>query len=180
VPYYVKFIFSTLFVYRIEGNSVVFRRWVQLIELARAVLRIKIFKFNTFLFRFRIKILSRLYIMTRNQIHETNCIVYNFIKKNINRTAYLTVKYISIITWNHNRITFKITDTQHDFLQVLPIENSMRHPQRFLKARPCGVLNAAMVLVVCLYSVAGFLGYLRFGDATDGSITLNLPNDLYV
>lgn len=64
--------------------------------------------------------------------------------------------------------------------QVLPIENSMRHPQRFLTARPCGVLNAAMVLVVCLYSVAGFLGYLRFGDATDGSITLNLPNDLYV
>lgn len=56
----------------------------------------------------------------------------------------------------------------------------MRHPQRFLTARPCGVLNAAMVLVVCLYSMAGFLGYLRFGDATDGSITLNLPNDLYV
>lgn len=56
----------------------------------------------------------------------------------------------------------------------------MRHPQRFLKARPCGVLNGAMILVVCLYSVAGFLGYLRFGNATDGSITLNLPNDLYV
>jgi len=65
-------------------------------------------------------------------------------------------------------------------VQVLPIENSMRHPQRFLKSRPCGVLNSAMVLVVCLYSVAGFLGYLRFGDDTDGSITLNLPNDLYV
>uniref|UniRef100_A0A2H8TVR9 Proton-coupled amino acid transporter 1 n=1 Tax=Melanaphis sacchari TaxID=742174 RepID=A0A2H8TVR9_9HEMI len=62
---------------------------------------------------------------------------------------------------------------------VLPIENSMRHPKRFLTARPCGVLNAAMLLVVCLYSVAGFLGYLRFGDATDGSITLNLPNDLF-
>ncbi|CAH1732867.1 proton-coupled amino acid transporter-like protein pathetic [Aphis gossypii] len=62
---------------------------------------------------------------------------------------------------------------------VLPIENSMRHPKRFLTARPCGVLNAAMTLVVCLYSVAGFLGYLRFGDATDGSITLNLPNDLF-
>lgn len=56
----------------------------------------------------------------------------------------------------------------------------MSHPEHFLRARPCGVLNAAMALVVFLYSMAGFLGYLRFGDTTEGSITLNLPNDLYV
>lgn len=62
---------------------------------------------------------------------------------------------------------------------VLPIENSMRHPEHFLRARPCGVLNAAMTLVVFLYSMAGFLGYLRFGNTTEGSITLNLPNDLF-
>ncbi|XP_025207537.1 proton-coupled amino acid transporter-like protein pathetic [Melanaphis sacchari] len=62
---------------------------------------------------------------------------------------------------------------------VLPIENSMRHPEHFLRARPCGVLNAAMTLVVFLYSIAGFLGYLRFGNDTEGSITLNLPNDLF-
>ncbi|XP_060845018.1 proton-coupled amino acid transporter-like protein pathetic [Rhopalosiphum padi] len=62
---------------------------------------------------------------------------------------------------------------------VLPIENSMRHPEHFLRARPCGVLNAAMTLVVFLYSIAGFLGYLRFGNTTEGSITLNLPNDLF-
>lgn len=62
---------------------------------------------------------------------------------------------------------------------VLPIENSMRHPEHFLRARPCGVLNAAMTLVVFLYSTAGFLGYLRFGNTTEGSITLNLPNDLF-
>ncbi|XP_025417823.1 proton-coupled amino acid transporter-like protein pathetic [Sipha flava] len=61
---------------------------------------------------------------------------------------------------------------------VLPIENSMRHPEYFLRARPCGVLNGAMTLVVSLYSIAGFIGYLRFGDTTEGSITLNLPNDL--
>lgn len=52
----------------------------------------------------------------------------------------------------------------------------MRSPQKFLGRY--GVLNGAMTLVVLLYSMAGFLGYLRFGDATDGSITLNLPNDL--
>ncbi|XP_050426625.1 proton-coupled amino acid transporter-like protein pathetic [Adelges cooleyi] len=60
---------------------------------------------------------------------------------------------------------------------VLPIENSMEHPQRFLKK--FGVLNSSMVLVVTLYTVAGFLGYLRFGPFTDGSITLNLPNDVF-
>lgn len=68
----------------------------------------------------------------------------------------------------------------YPYIQVLPIENSMRYPQHFLTGRPCGVLNAAMTLVVFLYSVSGFFGYLRFGDTTEGSITLNLPNDLYV
>lgn len=65
-------------------------------------------------------------------------------------------------------------------MQVLPIENSMSEPHRFLKSWPCGVLNAAMTLVVVLYATAGFLGYLRFGDTIEGSITLNLPKDVYV
>lgn len=56
----------------------------------------------------------------------------------------------------------------------------MRNPQHFLRASPCGVLNAAMIIIVVLYSTVGFLGYLRFGDTVEGSITLNLPNDLYV
>lgn len=54
----------------------------------------------------------------------------------------------------------------------------MRYPQQFLTARPCGVLTAAMTLVVILYGASGYLGYLRFGDEIKGSITLNLPNDL--
>lgn len=65
-------------------------------------------------------------------------------------------------------------------MQVLPIENSMLQPQKFLTAKPCGVLNFAMTLVVSMYTLTGFLGYLRFGNATAGSITLNLPDDLYV
>ncbi|XP_050530847.1 proton-coupled amino acid transporter-like protein pathetic isoform X1 [Daktulosphaira vitifoliae] len=60
---------------------------------------------------------------------------------------------------------------------VLPIENSMKNPQRFLQK--FGVLNSSMVLVVALYTMAGFLGYLRFGPATLGSITLNLPEDIF-
>lgn len=56
----------------------------------------------------------------------------------------------------------------------------MQNPQHFLNASPCGVLNGAMIIIVILYSAVGFLGYLRFGDTVEGSITLNLPNDLYV
>lgn len=58
---------------------------------------------------------------------------------------------------------------------VLPIENSMVNPHRFLGCP--GVLNIAMTVVVVLYSVVGFFGYLKFGPATSGSITLNLGKD---
>lgn len=58
---------------------------------------------------------------------------------------------------------------------IMPIANEMKHPEQFLGWR--GVLNSAMVVVVSLYTVVGFLGYVRFGDAVKGSITLNLPID---
>jgi solute carrier family 36 (proton-coupled amino acid transporter) len=58
---------------------------------------------------------------------------------------------------------------------VMPVENSMEKPQEFL-GKP-SVLLIAMVAVTVLYSVMGFLGYVRFGDAIRGSITLNLPTD---
>lgn len=56
---------------------------------------------------------------------------------------------------------------------VLPVENDMKKPQDFLGAT--GVLNTVMITVVLLYSVIGFFGYVRFGDAVKGSVTLNLP-----
>lgn len=57
---------------------------------------------------------------------------------------------------------------------VMPVENSMRKPQQFLGCP--GVLNIAMSIVVALYSVIGFFGYLRFGDKTQASVTYNLPD----
>lgn len=57
-------------------------------------------------------------------------------------------------------------------VQVLPIENSMKNPQHFLTCP--GVLNVAMIWLVLTYSLVGFFGYLRYGEATEGSITLNL------
>lgn len=33
-----------------------------------------------------------------------------------------------------------------------------------------------MFTVVALYSIIGFFGYVRYGDAVKGSITMNLPD----
>ncbi|KAE8573825.1 proton-coupled amino acid transporter-like protein pathetic isoform X1 [Halyomorpha halys] len=55
---------------------------------------------------------------------------------------------------------------------VLPIENSMLNPHHFLGCP--GVLNIAMTVVVALYASVGFCGYLKYGEDTLGSITLNL------
>lgn len=59
---------------------------------------------------------------------------------------------------------------------VMPIENSMLRPQRFLGCP--GVLNTAMITVVVLYGATGLLGYIRYGDAALGNITLNLPKEM--
>nr|XP_053654392.1 proton-coupled amino acid transporter-like protein pathetic isoform X2 [Cherax quadricarinatus] len=56
---------------------------------------------------------------------------------------------------------------------VLPLENKMKTPREF--GGLTGVLNTAMMLVVCLYASVGFFGYLQYGSTVQGSITLNLP-----
>lgn len=62
---------------------------------------------------------------------------------------------------------------------VLPLENNMKTPQDF--GGTTGVLNTGMVIVACLYTAVGFFGYLKYGDAVNGSVTLNLPSeDMYV
>lgn len=53
---------------------------------------------------------------------------------------------------------------------MLPVENSMKKPQYFHR-----VLNIGMIVVVALYVTVGFLGYVRYGDAIEPSITINLP-----
>lgn len=56
---------------------------------------------------------------------------------------------------------------------VMSLENNMKSPSHFLGCP--GVLNLGMAFVVTLYAVVGFLGYLKYGETTAGSITLNLP-----
>ncbi|XP_030385623.1 proton-coupled amino acid transporter-like protein pathetic isoform X2 [Scaptodrosophila lebanonensis] len=56
---------------------------------------------------------------------------------------------------------------------VMPLENNMKTPKNFLGI--CGVLSQGMSGVTLIYMLLGFLGYMRYGDATGESITLNLP-----
>ncbi|XP_017881279.1 proton-coupled amino acid transporter-like protein pathetic [Ceratina calcarata] len=56
---------------------------------------------------------------------------------------------------------------------VMPVENNMQNPQHFLGCP--GVLNITMSIVVSLYALLGVFGYLKYGEAVMGSITLNIP-----
>ncbi|XP_038106434.1 proton-coupled amino acid transporter-like protein CG1139 [Culex quinquefasciatus] len=58
---------------------------------------------------------------------------------------------------------------------ILPIENKMQHPHHFTSW--CGINNVSIGFLTVLYSVTGFFGYAQFGDQTQGSVTLNLPNN---
>lgn len=56
---------------------------------------------------------------------------------------------------------------------VLPLQNAMKTPRNFYKRS--GVLNVGMVIVTCLFLTLGFLGYLKYGDKVESSLSLNLP-----
>lgn len=58
---------------------------------------------------------------------------------------------------------------------VLPVYHEMRNKSEFTPWN--GVLNTAMMLVAVMYFSIGFFGYLKYGNDSEASITLNLPND---
>lgn len=55
------------------------------------------------------------------------------------------------------------------------IENRMQHPHMFIAWN--GVLNSSCLVVLAIFSVVGFYGYLAFGDDVKDTVTLNLPDE---
>lgn len=51
----------------------------------------------------------------------------------------------------------------------------MKTPKDFLGY--CGVLNIGMTVIVFLYILIGFFGYIKYGADAKGSVTFNLPSD---
>lgn len=68
-----------------------------------------------------------------------------------------------------------ISNTQIFGPQVMPLENNMSSPRKFVGI--CGVLNQGMSFVTLVYIVLGFFGYLKYGELTDDQITNNLPKE---
>ncbi|XP_065090451.1 proton-coupled amino acid transporter-like protein CG1139 [Ochlerotatus camptorhynchus] len=58
---------------------------------------------------------------------------------------------------------------------VLPLQNEMKKPHDFRKT--FGVLNIGMVFIISLFTCFGFVGYLKWGEDVQGSLTLNLPDN---
>lgn len=56
---------------------------------------------------------------------------------------------------------------------IMPLENEMKTPKSF--GGSFGILNIGMILIVALYMIMGFLGYLTYGSLTEGTVTLNIP-----
>lgn len=54
----------------------------------------------------------------------------------------------------------------------MAVESSMSQPKKFQGL--CGVFAQSMVLIGAIYAAVGMLGYWRYGDLVEASITMNL------
>lgn len=52
----------------------------------------------------------------------------------------------------------------------------MKNPKQF--GSPLGVLNTGMVVVGTMFTLMGFLAYLKYGNDIKGSVTLNLGDGM--
>ncbi|XP_029171872.1 proton-coupled amino acid transporter-like protein CG1139 isoform X2 [Nylanderia fulva] len=58
---------------------------------------------------------------------------------------------------------------------IIALENNMKTPKSF--GGYYGVLNIGMSVIVVLYIIIGFFGYLKYGSEAAGSVTFNLPQE---
>lgn len=60
---------------------------------------------------------------------------------------------------------------------MLPIVNSMKHPQQFLGFQCPNVLNTGMIINAFLFASIGFFGYICYGETVQSNIVMNLPKE---
>lgn len=60
---------------------------------------------------------------------------------------------------------------------VLPVRDSMRRPEQFDGV--FGILSVANIVTVILYMFLGTLGYFKYGDTVHGTITVDLPKNIF-
>ncbi|KAL1456810.1 hypothetical protein WDU94_001510 [Cyamophila willieti] len=57
---------------------------------------------------------------------------------------------------------------------TMPLENEMQDPRQLTAG--LGVLNVSSAFITIVFAAFGLVGYLKYGNQTAGSITLNLPS----
>jgi solute carrier family 36 (proton-coupled amino acid transporter) len=60
---------------------------------------------------------------------------------------------------------------------IMPLEKHGRMDESEEYTSRFGVMAQGLTMILAVYIVIGFLGYVKYGDAARGSITLNLPDD---
>ncbi|VEN49042.1 unnamed protein product [Callosobruchus maculatus] len=58
---------------------------------------------------------------------------------------------------------------------IMPLANTMKTPEHLVST--FGLFNIGMTVITFLNGFTGFMGYWRYGDEVEGSITLNLPGE---
>ncbi|VDP25036.1 unnamed protein product [Schistosoma curassoni] len=87
-------------------------------------------------------------------------------------------EFPAVTNFNGLLIAFSIVMFSFEGISlVLPIQSKMIDPTGY--GLPFGVLTTGMIIVICMNVAVGFYGFLKFGEESEGSITLNIPQVPY-